>query len=66
MNLFHIRSESVFSDGLDEFDNSREVVQSLVGKKKQRNNDAATIIHSCLFLDEYKAMESPDYVNYTQ
>merc|ERR1712000_160630 len=37
-------SEAIFSDGLDEFDNSREVVQCLV--------------------DEYKAMESPDYVNF--
>ena len=38
------RKEEIFSDGLEEFDSSREVVTELI--------------------DEYKACETPDYVNY--
>jgi tubulin gamma len=42
--LDNFRREAVFQDSLDEFDHSREVVQSLV--------------------DEYRACERPDYVNF--
>jgi tubulin gamma len=42
--LDNYRREAVFQDSLDEFDESREVVQNLV--------------------DEYRACERPDYVNF--
>merc|ERR1740139_1676812 len=42
--LDNYRKEPIFHENLDEFDDARETVQSLV--------------------DEYKAMEKPDYVDF--
>jgi tubulin gamma len=42
--LSEYQKQPMFADNLDEFDNSREIVQSV--------------------MDEYKASETPDYVNW--